>query len=151
MGKKNRALAIIVLSLDPSLLYLLGEPSEPDDVWTTLVNQFLKKTWANKLALWRKLHSKMKDGELVQEHIKTITELFNELSVVGDPVEEKEKVIYLLASLPESYNTLVTTLEANETVPKMETVTEMILHAERKQAEKDVSGEKVLTTKHQSR
>ena len=91
----------------------------------------------------------MKDGELVQKHIETITELFNELSVVGDAV--KEKVIYLLASLPESYNTLVTTLEAKETVPKMERVTERILHAERKQVEKDVSGEKVLTTKHQSR
>ena len=83
---------------------------------------------------------KMKDGELVQEHIKTITELFNELSVVGDAVKEKDKVIYLLASLPESYNTLVTTLEVNETVPKIETVTERILHAERKQTDKDIGG-----------
>ena len=44
----------------------------------------------------------------------------------------------------------MTALEANETVPKMETVTERIVHTERKQAEKDVGGE-VLTTKHQCR
>ena len=74
----------------------------------------------------------MKDGESVQEHIKTMTKLFNELSVVGDAVKEKDKVICLLVSLPESYNMLVTTPEANETVLKMETVTKRILHAERK-------------------
>ena len=68
-----------------------------------LENQFQKKTWANKLALQRKLHStKMKDGESVQEHIKTMTKLFNKLSVIEDTVKEEDKVIFLLASLPES-------------------------------------------------
>uniref|UniRef100_A0A1X7SZY1 Uncharacterized protein n=1 Tax=Amphimedon queenslandica TaxID=400682 RepID=A0A1X7SZY1_AMPQE len=92
MSKKNWALAIIVLSVDPSLLYLLGEPSEPDEVWSTLENQFQKKTWSNKLALRRKLHStKMKDGESVQEHIKVMTELFNGLAVLGDAIDEEDK------------------------------------------------------------
>ena len=54
-------------------------------------------------------------------------------------------------SLPDSYNTLVTALEAKETVPKMETVTERILHAERKQSDKDVGDEKVYFNKHQFR
>ena len=98
MSKKKRALAIIVLSLDLLLLYLLGEPSEPDEVWTTLENQF-QKMWVDNLAVQRKLHStKITDGESVQE---TMTKLFNELSVNGDVVKE-DKVIYLLASLPES-------------------------------------------------
>ena len=38
----------------------------------------------------------------VQEHIKSLTEVCNELSVVGEPV--KDRVVYLLASLPECYN-----------------------------------------------
>ena len=144
MSKKNRALAIIVLSVD---LYHSGEPNEPDVVWSTLEKQF-QKTWSNKLALRRKLHStKMKDGESVEEHIKVMTELFNGLAVLGDVINEEDKVIYLLASLPESYNTLVTALEANETVPKMETITERILHAERKQAD----GKKAFFSKHHSR
>ena len=93
MSKKNRALAIIVLSVD---LYLSGEPNEPDVVWSTLENQFQKKTWSNKLALRRKLH--MKDSESVEEHIKVMTELFNGLAVLGDVINEEDKVIYLLAS-----------------------------------------------------
>ena len=54
--------------------------------------------------------------------------------------------------MPNSFNTLDTALEANEEVPKMEIVTERILHAERKQKEKlncDTSGEKAMTTRQQ--
>ena len=79
-------------------------------------------------------------------------ELFNELAIAGDVIEEEDRVVYLLASLPDSFNTLVTALEANEEVPKMEIVTEWILHAESKQKEKlnsDTSGEKAMTTRQQ--
>ena len=55
-------------------------------------------------------------------------ELFNELAIVGDVIQDEDHVIYLLVSLPDSFSTLVTALEANEEVPKMEIVTERILH-----------------------
>ena len=79
-------------------------------------------------------------------------ELFNELAIVGDVIEDENRVVYLLASLPDCFSTLVTALEANEEVPKMEIVTERIFHAERKQKEEnnsDSSAEKAMTTKQQ--
>ena len=70
-ARKDRALATIVLSIEPSLLYLLQDPKEPVEVWNKLESQFQKKTWANKLVLRRKLYSlRLKDGESVQQHIK---------------------------------------------------------------------------------
>ena len=155
LARRDRALATIVLAVEPSLLYLIGDPEDPVAVWEKLQNQFQKKTWANKLALRRRLHSlQLKDGESVQDHIKAMTELFNELAIVGDAIEEEDRVVYLLASLPDSFNTLVTALEASEDVPKMEVVTERLLHAERKQKERtspDSSGEKAMTAKRQFR
>ena len=65
-----------------------------------------------------------------------MTELFEELDVVGDPVDEENGVVHLLASLPELYDMLVTALETNSEVLKMEVVTECLLHNERKQKEK---------------
>ena len=120
-SRKNKALATIVLSVDPSLLYLLGEPTEPVDVWKKLKSQFQKKTWANKLGLRRKLYAlRLKGGESIQGHIKKLTEIFNELTAIEVPLDEEDKVVQLLASLPESFDTLVTALEANEKVPAME-------------------------------
>ena len=54
-ARRDRALALIVLSIEPSLLYLLGEPDNPVTVWKKLSDQFQKKTWANKLSLRRRL------------------------------------------------------------------------------------------------
>ena len=86
--------------------------------WEKLERQFQKKTWANKLSLHRRLYSlKLGEGDSVQDHIKKMTEIFGELSVVGDEISDKDRVVHLLASLPDSYNVLVTALEANTTVP----------------------------------
>ncbi len=73
---------------------------------------------------------------MAQEHIKSMIELFDSLSVAGETVKDEDGVVYLLASLPDSYSVLVTALEANEEVPKLETVIERILHEERKFQEK---------------
>ncbi len=59
LSKRDRALAIVVLSVDPNLLYLIGE------VWTKLSKQFMK---VNRLELRRKLYSlRLSDGESVLE------------------------------------------------------------------------------------
>ena len=42
--RRDKALAIVVLSIGPTLLYLIGEPTDPKAVWTTLADQFQKKT-----------------------------------------------------------------------------------------------------------
>ena len=61
-----------------------------------------------------------------------MTEIFEALSVIGDPVSEEDHVVHLLASLPDSFNMLVTALEANADVPGMEVDMERLLHEERK-------------------
>ena len=103
----------------------------------------------------RKLHSlKLKDGESAQEHIKAMVELFDALSVAGETIKDEDRVVYLLASLPDSYNVLVTALEANEDVPKLEVVIERILHQERKFQEKSEASstrESAMTSRGSSR
>lgn len=73
--KRDRALAIIVLSIDPSLLYLVGDPVDPVAVWGLLKDQFQKKSWANRLPLRKRLYSlRLKEGGSMKEHIKIITD-----------------------------------------------------------------------------
>ena len=49
----------------------------------------------------------MKDNEPAQQHIKAMIEIFDELAVIGDPVDEEDRVVHILASLPESFSMLV--------------------------------------------
>ena len=36
-----------------------------------------------------------RNGDAVQEHLKEMTEIFKELSVIGHPVCEEDRVVYL--------------------------------------------------------
>ena len=45
-------------------------------------------------------------------HVKTMLETFNELSIVGDAITDEDRIVCLLASLPESFDMLVTVLES---------------------------------------
>ena len=91
--RRDRALAIIVLAIDPKFLYIIGDPVDPKIVWQQLQDTFQKKTWANKLRLKRKLYNmRLKPGDSLQEHLKAFVELFSELAVIGDAINEEDRV-----------------------------------------------------------
>ena len=79
-----------------------------------------------------------------------MTETFDELSVIGDSLNEEDRVVHLLASLPESYDMLVTALQASQDVPKWALVTERLLYEENKTREKQTGDaeSKAMTSKH---
>ncbi|KAF2364394.1 hypothetical protein FHG87_004851 [Trinorchestia longiramus] len=75
---------------------------------------------------------KLENGQNLQDHLKVFVELFEELAIIGDAMEEEERVIILLSSLPDGFSTLATALEANEKIPAWEVVTERLLNEERR-------------------
>ena len=56
--------------------------------------------------------TKMSEGQSVQDHLKFMKEISDKLAALGSAVAEEEQVVALLVSLPPSYQTLVTALEA---------------------------------------
>ena len=82
-----------------------------------------------------------------------MSQVFDELSAIDEPVKEEDRVVYLLASLPDSCNILVTAMEASEDVPKMAVATERLLHDEKKmKIRSDITAaEEVMAAKHNQR
>ena len=50
MTRRDRALALIVLSIEPSLLYLLGDPEDPVVVWKKNVRSVSKEDMGEQAA-----------------------------------------------------------------------------------------------------
>lgn len=76
LARRYCALALVVLAVEPSLLYLLEDPVDPNVVWRKLEEEFQRKMWANKLQLRRKVFAlKLKEGGSVNQHMKTMTEI----------------------------------------------------------------------------
>ena len=81
VSRRDRALAIVVLAVEPLLLYLIGDPEDPATNWRASFKRKLGPTsWS-----WGESYI-VKDGESVHEHIKTMTEIFEVLAVIGDSV-----------------------------------------------------------------
>lgn len=96
---RDKALAITVLSVDLSLLYLLGDPQDPAAVWKTWSEQFQRKTSAKMLKLRCLDLVHLSKGKSVKEHIKVMTEICNELAIKnGGEITDKYYVVYLLVS-----------------------------------------------------
>ena len=48
----------------------------------------------------------MKAGQSMQKYVKMLPEVFDEMSIIGDPLDEENQAAHLLASLPESFDML---------------------------------------------
>ena len=109
MPCSNKALSMIVLSMEPELHYRIGrEPEDPVAVWKLLTNHFECKAWGNCYELWKQLFTmpRMKekgDGGSVDVHLKLLQETFDSQAVLEDPVSEKKQEMFILASLPGSF------------------------------------------------
>ena len=69
----------------------------------------------------------MTEEQSVQEYLSHFQKIFTDLFSVCKKVEEKIRVLVLLASLPPSYESLVTALLVGKSIIKMDEVTAVIL------------------------
>ena len=72
----------------------------------------------------------MTEGQSVQAHLSHFQKILTNLLSVGENVEEKTKALVLLASLPPSYESLMSTLLVGKSTIKMDEVTTTILQNE---------------------
>ena len=95
--------------MELSLLYLIANDlTDAVAIWRVLSEQFQCKPWVNKLELKQKLFSLRLDEDGSVQYIKRMTEIW---SAIGECVSDEDRVVYLLASLLESFSVLVTALK----------------------------------------
>ncbi|XP_065058046.1 uncharacterized protein LOC135685883, partial [Rhopilema esculentum] len=130
---KQKAMATLVMGIQSNLIYLVTSCETPKDLWDTLKAYFERDTIANKLFLKRQYFtSKMLEGQSVQDHLKRMKEIADKLHALGSTVAEEEQVVALLISLPPSYTTLVTALEAKGDELSLSFVQQALINEEQK-------------------
>ena len=94
----------------------------------------MSKTLTQKLYLKQKLYGlKMQEGSDLAEHINVFNQLITDLGKVDMKIDEEDRAIILLCSLPGSYEHLVTTLTyGKEDVKVDEIVTVLLGHEQRR-------------------
>eukprot|EP00794_Sanderia_malayensis_P002050 gene2050-biopygen1853 len=110
--RENLALATVCLSVVTGLQIYVRSAATAKEAWESLQQHFEKKSLSQKIFYRRKLYAAQMDkGGSMLDHVNYIKTLSEHLEAVGDSIAEKDLVIILVSSLPESYNYLITALE----------------------------------------
>ncbi|KAH9648425.1 retrovirus-related pol polyprotein from transposon TNT 1-94-like protein [Citrus sinensis] len=94
-----------------SMLREVAKERTASGLWAKLEELFLKKSLAKRLYMKRKLYTfSMKEGTTMKDHLDEFNKLILDLENVNVMLEDEDRALILLSSLPDSYEHFVDTL-----------------------------------------
>lgn len=111
--KDEEARALIGLSVDDNQLSHIRNQNTAKAAWEALKNYHQKATLSSKVFLLKRIcrMTVTEDGD-VETHISQMQDLVNRLIGLGEILKDNMVAALMLASLPDSYGTLITSLES---------------------------------------
>lgn len=129
--RKNdrKAKALIGLSVNDDQLVYIRNCTTAKESWLALKQAHEKNTMVNKVLLHKKLAKKqLKEGGDIQVHINDMNDIFQQLGDIEGATPDEWKIGILLASLPKSYDAIVTALEVKSKLTWSNTQSMLIDH-----------------------
>lgn len=110
--RDGKARAAIGLAVEESQKILIKQLKTAKEFWDTLKNHYEKSNITNKVSLLRQMSSKrLAGGQTMEDHITEFLSIVDRLRDLGENIEEVKAVAFLLGTLPEDYNPLISSLE----------------------------------------
>ena len=106
-----RSLSTIRLCLADDVLFNTVDESIAAGLWGKLETLYMTKSLTKRIFLKRQLYNLwMKEGTSIAEHLNVFNTLICQLSDMEVKMEEEDKAITLLCSMPESWDHFVTSI-----------------------------------------
>jgi hypothetical protein len=104
----------IVLHVSDSQLLHTCHTNNPQEMWKILKEIHTDAGWANNMTLMRKFIMLQKDEDsTMQDHLNRLAELSQSLTDIGVDIDDMLCMTVLLASLPPSYENIITAIESH--------------------------------------
>lgn len=136
--KDESARASIYLMIEDDLFGLIDEATTAKEAWQLLKTRFETFSFSECVFVMKKLcKMQLDDFHDMEQHINEIQMEMKKLASMGEKLGEKWEVAMILRSLPDSYDVLVTTLEAScKGVPSLTVVKEKLIEESKRRNQK---------------
>ncbi|GMH29834.1 hypothetical protein Nepgr_031677 [Nepenthes gracilis] len=106
------------------------------EVWEKLESQYKSKSLATRVHIKKQFYGLRlsKDGSF-EKHLDDFNRIVTQMSTLDDVIKEEDKALVLLASLPASYNHIVTTLLFGKDTLKLDEVIASLLMNESRRSQ----------------
>ncbi|CAM6082508.1 unnamed protein product [Calypogeia fissa] len=126
-----RALSMIQLHLGQEVLLQVYIEDTPIKLWIRLETMYKKKFLSTRLYITLKLMTyKMAEGTKLSDHIDAFNLIVAELASLDEKIEDEKKALFLLVSLPKSFQHLVQTILYGRTTLSYEEAVGVLLSDE---------------------
>ena len=121
-----RAKATIILCLSDEFLHNVMNEKTTTGLWCRLESLYMMKSLSNKLFMKKQLYSlRMNEDMPILQYLNTFNKILSNLLALEVKLEEEDKALLLLTSLPSSYDHLATTIMYKE-ILELENVRQML-------------------------
>ncbi|KAL0284885.1 UNVERIFIED_CONTAM: Retrovirus-related Pol polyprotein from transposon TNT 1-94 [Sesamum calycinum] len=125
---QQRMAGTIRLCLTDEIMYHVMNLKSPGEVWKKLEIHFMSKSITNKLYLKQRLYGlKMQEGSDLVQHVNVFNQIITDLARLDVNIEDEDRAMILLCSLPFSYEHLVTTLTYGKETIKIDEIIAALL------------------------
>ncbi|PPQ86127.1 hypothetical protein CVT25_002763 [Psilocybe cyanescens] len=135
--RMDLALSEIVGEVEDGQLVHTRVSRDPSDVWARLQDIHVSQGLGSAISTWQKLFQMRKaPAASIQEHVGMIRELADRLTGLGDPPSDSLLVAVLMLSLPDSYSSLVISLDSHSSKNDFDFVVQRCMNEEARQVAK---------------
>ncbi|GKF01256.1 hypothetical protein Tco_0028179 [Tanacetum coccineum] len=107
----KKAYGTLIIWLGDRVLRKVTKETTAAGIWSKLTSLYMTKSLANRLCLKKKLYTYyMSPGTKLGDHIDEFNKLILDLANIDIEIEDEDKRLMLLTSLPSSYKNFVETL-----------------------------------------
>ncbi|VFQ74038.1 unnamed protein product [Cuscuta campestris] len=136
------ATSTICICLANNTLWELLGLTDPVDIWDKLESRYKSKSLTSRLYLKKRLFVlQMAEEANFNGHLDEFNKITTELESIDVKIEEEDKVLLLLASLPSSFDNIVTTLLFGKETLKFDEVVDALLMNETRRGGNGVSND----------
>ncbi|PSS08126.1 Endonuclease [Actinidia chinensis var. chinensis] len=142
-AKLNRqACGTIRLCLAKDQKYFVMKETSAKELWDKLENKYMTKSVENRLYLKKKLFRfQFKQGTSMHEHLNAFNKILADLQNLDVEIDDEDKALLLLNSLPDTYEHLTTTLLYGKDEIKFNDVSNALMNNEVRKKDQDAHRE----------
>jgi hypothetical protein len=133
-----KAIRIITKSLVPSVRCSVTNETSPKAIWNKLESDYESRTRKIRLFQMKRLYElRMEEGTNIRDHVSLFYRLLTQLENAEVKIEEEDKVMALITSLPASYDNFVTNILSLTNTAKVNDMIKLLLEFKIKDESED--------------
>ncbi|XP_010495807.1 PREDICTED: uncharacterized protein LOC104772950 [Camelina sativa] len=119
-------------TLSPSIQPLVSKSKTAAEMWKIVTDTYTKPSRGHVQQIRIQLQQQSKGDKSIDDYIQNLTTRFDQLALLGKPMDHDEQIDVIFKGLSEEYKSVVDQVEGRETSPSITEIHEKLLNKEAK-------------------